>query len=543
MQHTNARPEATIDTSDLQRLFPYGTAPAYVQHHRGDSATISNINAFLGWCGHLPDENTFRENFAQLCLTGSHKACFLGAVALYAKGVFAPDFGLHPASREGEHWGYDLARCGGEYPTGFAEPSHETIPLHERFAALEQAGFPFDSDSALGYSARTAAIYSDNLAALQAMQICKPATLDAIEVGKHALHLAAASGATNVLGFLLQEKPVDPNIPCLITQETPLHCAARTGQIESTRLLVSTTGIDLNPRDNKARTPLHLAAKYGQGDLVETLLGAGADKEAQNNTGATPLLTAAFSGHVAVLEKLLQAGANKDAQQEGGFGSLHVAAQNGHVTALKTILQAGANKDAETQRGSTPLHIAALNGHAAVVEKLLHENANKEAETPDGLTPLHIAALTGHVAAVEKLLYENANKEAETQLGETPLHLAALNGHAAVVEKLLHENANIEAQSQPGATPLHLAAGCGHVTIVEKLLQQNANKEAQTPQGWTPLYMAARSGYAAVVNRLLEAEPRYNIAQLQSARSHTTNQDVAALLDEAIRRSPRPRLQ
>ena len=60
-------------------------------------------------------------------------------------------------------------------------------------------------------------------------------------------------------------------------KRTPLHYAAREGQIEACQRLVELGG-DLSAQDFLGRTPLHLAARKGHADLVVLLanLGSGA---------------------------------------------------------------------------------------------------------------------------------------------------------------------------------------------------------------------------------------------------------------------------
>ncbi|KXZ42313.1 hypothetical protein GPECTOR_163g141 [Gonium pectorale] len=92
-------------------------------------------------------------------------------------------------------------------------------------------------------------------------------------------------------------------------------------------------------------TPLHAAARRGDVEEVRALLRAGADKDAQDEGEWTPLHRAAENGHVVAVRALLQAGANTDARDSTNQNSpLYLAAQNGHVEVVKALLQAGADK-------------------------------------------------------------------------------------------------------------------------------------------------------------------------------------------------------
>lgn len=57
-------------------------------------------------------------------------------------------------------------------------------------------------------------------------------------------------------------------------------------------------------KDDRARTPLHVAALHGQCDCAKFLLEQGADVNRQDEDGKTPLISAAFNGQVQIIGKL-----------------------------------------------------------------------------------------------------------------------------------------------------------------------------------------------------------------------------------------------
>nr|WP_255652128.1 ankyrin repeat domain-containing protein [Corallococcus sp. AS-1-12] len=59
-------------------------------------------------------------------------------------------------------------------------------------------------------------------------------------------------------------------------------------------------GADPNPFDDEGRTPLMVAARSGQEDLVRVLLEAGADPTLPDSVGETPFVAAAAYGHLQV---------------------------------------------------------------------------------------------------------------------------------------------------------------------------------------------------------------------------------------------------
>ena len=53
-------------------------------------------------------------------------------------------------------------------------------------------------------------------------------------------------------------------------------------------------------------TPLHIAARHGQVEAMEALVALGASKEAKTAHGGTPLHSAACNGHVEAIHALVK---------------------------------------------------------------------------------------------------------------------------------------------------------------------------------------------------------------------------------------------
>ncbi|KAL2628816.1 hypothetical protein R1flu_013502 [Riccia fluitans] len=72
--------------------------------------------------------------------------------------------------------------------------------------------------------------------------------------------------------------------------------------------------IDLPSPNRAGWTALHLACFYGHGEIVRTLLNAGANIEVRNNSGNTPLQMACLKGNVDIAKTLLNSGADIHAE-------------------------------------------------------------------------------------------------------------------------------------------------------------------------------------------------------------------------------------
>ncbi|XP_052081268.1 uncharacterized protein LOC127719286 isoform X2 [Mytilus californianus] len=71
--------------------------------------------------------------------------------------------------------------------------------------------------------------------------------------------------------------------------ETPLLLACRYGDYELVKTILSSRKSDLNLQNSKGQTPLYLACEFGDDNIVEILLGGNADSSKEDNDGKSPL--------------------------------------------------------------------------------------------------------------------------------------------------------------------------------------------------------------------------------------------------------------
>ncbi len=238
-----------------------------------------------------------------------------------------------------------------------------------------------------------------------------------------------------------------------------LHIAAAWGQKQIVLLLLG-EGLDVNLKDKESNgTPLDMAAKFGHSDVVKLLLQKGASVGAPLVDGRTALHLAAEEGHEKVVMLLIQAGAKTDALDNRSRAPIDLAIIYEHALVAK-LLASYKGFDHHSEKGNTPLHLAVEGDLEEIVCVLLTNGAPVNARNDDGGTPLHIAALypaDGHTNLVPILLSFGANPNARDHLGDTPLHLAAKQRNADAVNDLLRAGADVNAWNWHGATPMFAA--------------------------------------------------------------------------------------
>jgi ankyrin repeat protein len=150
--------------------------------------------------------------------------------------------------------------------------------------------------------------------------------------------------------------------------------AAALGKVERLEELLARTPELARAWSADGVTPLHLACFYGQEEVVECLLEAGADVSvgAQNQAGSTPLHEAARSGHRNIVLLLLAHGADTELSDCQGWTPLHLAASQGYQDIVEVLLLSGTHSQL-TGEGKSPRDLAVANGHmgtARVLESL-----------------------------------------------------------------------------------------------------------------------------------------------------------------------------
>jgi ankyrin repeat protein len=148
-------------------------------------------------------------------------------------------------------------------------------------------------------------------------------------------------------------------------------------------------GIDINTFSEEGKTALHIAAEWGNIEMIRFLIEAGANCEIRDEIfGLTPLMTAAHHNLPEVIAALLEGGADVNAVEEDGImegrGSTALliasASQKYYFQRLKVIhflIEGGANIEANNKYGETPILIAKKIEAKEIIEILKKAGASQ----------------------------------------------------------------------------------------------------------------------------------------------------------------------
>jgi hypothetical protein len=153
-------------------------------------------------------------------------------------------------------------------------------------------------------------------------------------------------------------------------------------------------------------TPLMLAARLGQADIVDALIEAGASADARDGLRRTALMHACCAGKETCALALLRHGAQPEQPDAIGNTPLMLAAMSGHEGVVRVLLERGARHDARGANGGTALIAAAANGAVGVCRLLVDVGTDLWAQDGDGCIAEATAQRAGHASALAFLREE-----------------------------------------------------------------------------------------------------------------------------------------
>lgn len=379
------------------------------------------------------------------------------------------------------------------------------------------------------------------------------------------LHMAASEGNMEEIARLITTNPALVHTHArggrghsisFVTQWTPLHEAAYTGQAEAARLLID-NGADPNAETGPCRamlTPLFVAVQAEQTEVWPLLMQHSSEPVREKAITHAMLnkspemfaslldrhegfaagseharrlmhLTPEAPGHLPVLEArgvridLIAATGLGDIKRMKGIladdpeqlntltsnkeTALHVAVRQKQFEAAELLLGHGADPDRVSISGLTPLHRTIWHDDQRFADLLLKHGANPN---------LAVMARLGREQEIRTVLAatpELVNRK-DTYQDRTPLAMAIWGNHRPIVKLLIEHGADVNLPSGQRsfiATPLMLAARHGDAELARLLIENGAdvNRSVSAPHNPTPLMEVFRHRNKEVEEVLLKA--------------------------------------
>ena len=171
---------------------------------------------------------------------------------------------------------------------------------------------------------------------------------------------------------------------------------------------------------------------FDQHDAVYQV--SGWDRQAPDTP--SPLFVAAKRGDTEVVKQMLAKGANPDELNIHGWTALMIAVAEGHLKTAMVLLSSGANPNIKNIIGRTPLMFAARYGYVDLVRILLEHEADPDINSPQSPGALCVAASEGHLDVVQLLLEMGADPRTKDYRGFSAQQYAEESGRGEVAAAL-----------------------------------------------------------------------------------------------------------
>jgi len=220
-------------------------------------------------------------------------------------------------------------------------------------------------------------------------------------------------------------------------------------------------------------TILNYAVMQDMPGLVVALIEMGAGVDVKDNLGNTPLLIARRRNNVDLVKIILSKGANVDLPGgEHDSTALYYSVLDRNKKMRDILLSAGANPNVSGNNLYIPLRLSILYQLEEQVSTLIKYGADVNIKTKDGSTPLHWAAQVPSPSIVKTLIESGADVNGMDDSRVTPLMSALIRligisqRDPEVLKILLESGANIDHTDNSGRTPLSIADDIGDETIL-----------------------------------------------------------------------------
>jgi ankyrin repeat protein len=303
--------------------------------------------------------------------------------------------------------------------------------------------------------------------------------------GNTLLHLLVSSNLYTLTTLLPKQQPQALNTPNYDGQ-TALHKAVLTQNLRITTYLLH-HGADIQPRDNRDETPLHLTCRTTSpvsSQILNNLLNAGADPSPHSLTGFTPLHEAIRSHQPpSIIRTLLKAGADVNATAGRKrwtplFYAARFSIESPPYVLISTdadpipVTHANANAKDKLQNCPRP----SLERGIEIVKTVLEGDVDLERRDIDGRTVLLETARVGADEALALLLDAGADIRVWDSNRRDALFLAASMGHWSTAKRLVEAGAAVMHRDLLGRDAVGLAKWFGFEDLARMLVVERRKR-------------------------------------------------------------------
>ena len=315
---------------------------------------------------------------------------------------------------------------------------------------------------------------------------------------------------------------------------TPLMIASYNGDVREVKNILQRDTNALQMKNQYNLTALDYAIDNDQVQVVDVLLGYGADLDLINQDGLSVLHRCVLTEQLSKVETCIQIGVNLDLRSSEGETALHLAIQNQSVDIVFLLIKHSCDITARNKEGFTPMECAFFSdnfnmqqaltlptnvnvtanfqflqacatGDIAVIETMVAQYGDAIVHlTEEGASCLHVACQYSQLGAVITLCKYGANVNQISSNGNTALIMAAITDCSQIVSVLAKAGARMNYRNILGRTALHCAVIEQNVTTVKVLVENGALINVLSTNGSSPLYIAAEKNNSEIAKYLID---------------------------------------
>ncbi|KAJ0313079.1 hypothetical protein COL5a_003929 [Colletotrichum fioriniae] len=258
----------------------------------------------------------------------------------------------------------NLPSSKGNFPLLAAASAGDLLTMK----LLLSRGANFDATGSEGYLPIHMAAHKNRVEVLQLLFKAGSQIDPTTEHGETPLTIAMHLGCFEAAQYLIEVgAEVDHSAP---GAERIICQALKAGNTRIAMALIR-GGADLTTPllRNSSMTPLHLAAHYGQNDVLATMISTGVDLDTRTWPGFTPLFAAVRAGHLDTVRLLLAAGAYLRARSMSGANLMFFG--TAYPAMIKLLMDLGLDVRERDHHGATPLHYAAVKAPSSSLFKTI----------------------------------------------------------------------------------------------------------------------------------------------------------------------------
>lgn len=362
------------------------------------------------------------------------------------------------------------------------------------------------------------------------------------EDGKTPLHLAIGTENVEFVERLLK-KGAKVNVIDDMSSMKPIDIAAELNNIKLVEILLK-YGAKADVVDecyegqedvDDRMTALHFAAKVGNLEMVKLLMTHGFDKiGAKNDEEETPLCLAVVNHHLEVVKYMLESGKKIDENL------IDMCVTDKDIDVLKFLLDSGVKlpNSTDSDYDNSLLSSSFSSGQLKLWKYLLTCYSKVYANLCAKETDLHFAVRNNDVENVKKILNQIELKSLSDEWGKFAVYIAVESGNEEIVKILLEAGCSVDSCFTDKLTPLHIAATFEHTRLVEILLKYKGEINSETLEHIVPLDFAAAMGHLNVIRFLVISGARISINSESSALNcvlHETKLVTPSIFQEKLK--------